>query len=40
MEVLIREVRPDDAEAIIGTAQRQARINGKYVDEIIIERFL
>ena len=25
---------------IIGTAQRQARINGKYVDEIIIERFL
>jgi len=25
---------------IIGTAQRQAKINGKYVDEILIERFL
>jgi L-amino acid N-acyltransferase YncA len=25
---------------IVGTAQRQAKVNGKYVDEIIIERFL
>lgn len=25
---------------IVGTAQRQAKFNGKYVDEIIIERFL
>jgi RimJ/RimL family protein N-acetyltransferase len=25
---------------IVGTARRQARLNGKYVDEIIIERFL
>ncbi len=25
---------------IIGTAHRQARINGKYVDEILIEKFL
>jgi len=25
---------------IVGTAQRQAKINGKYIDEIIIERFL
>ena len=25
---------------IVGTAQRQAKINGTYVDEIIIERFL
>ena len=25
---------------VIGTAQRQARLNGKYVDEIMIERFL
>ena len=25
---------------IVGTAQRQARVKGKYVDEIIIERFL
>lgn len=25
---------------IVGTAQRQAKVNGRYVDEIIIERFL
>jgi L-amino acid N-acyltransferase YncA len=25
---------------LVGTARRQAKINGKYVDEIIIERFL
>ncbi len=25
---------------IIGTAQRQAKLNGKYIDEILIERFL
>jgi L-amino acid N-acyltransferase YncA len=25
---------------IVGTAERQARVNGKYVDEIIIEKFL
>jgi L-amino acid N-acyltransferase YncA len=25
---------------IIGTAQRQARVHGKYVDEIMVERFL
>ena len=25
---------------IIGTAQRQAKINGRYVDEILVERFL
>ncbi|MCI0661725.1 MAG: GNAT family N-acetyltransferase [Acidobacteria bacterium] len=25
---------------IVGTAQRQAKINGRYVDEIIIEKFL
>lgn len=25
---------------IVGTAQRQAKLNGKYVDEIMIERFL
>jgi L-amino acid N-acyltransferase YncA len=25
---------------IVGTAQRQAKVNGKYIDEIIIERFL
>ncbi len=25
---------------IIGTAQRQAKIRGKYIDEILIERFL
>jgi len=25
---------------IVGTLQRQAKLNGKYVDEIIIERFL
>jgi L-amino acid N-acyltransferase YncA len=25
---------------IVGTAQRQAKLNGKYVDEIIIEKFL
>jgi len=25
---------------IVGTAQRQAKINGRYVDEVIIERFL
>jgi L-amino acid N-acyltransferase YncA len=25
---------------IVGTAQRQAKINGQYVDEIIVERFL
>ena len=25
---------------IVGTAQKQARFNGKYVDEIIIEKFL
>lgn len=26
--------------SIVGTAQRHARLNGKYVDEIIIEKFL
>jgi RimJ/RimL family protein N-acetyltransferase len=25
---------------VVGTAERQARIRGRYVDEIIIERFL
>jgi len=25
---------------IIGTAQKQAKLNGKYIDEILIERFL
>jgi RimJ/RimL family protein N-acetyltransferase len=25
---------------VVGTARRHARINGKYVDEVIIERFL
>ncbi|MGH9833312.1 MAG: GNAT family N-acetyltransferase [Blastocatellia bacterium] len=25
---------------IVGTARRQAKLNGKYVDEVIIERFL
>jgi RimJ/RimL family protein N-acetyltransferase len=25
---------------IVGTAQRQARIDGRYIDEIMIERFL
>lgn len=25
---------------IVGTAQRQARLNGRYVDEIVIEKFL
>lgn len=25
---------------IVGTAQRQARVNGQYVDEILIEKFL
>jgi RimJ/RimL family protein N-acetyltransferase len=24
----------------VGTARRQAHINGKYVDEVIIEKFL
>jgi RimJ/RimL family protein N-acetyltransferase len=26
--------------SIVGTARRQAKLNGTYVDEIIIERFL
>jgi RimJ/RimL family protein N-acetyltransferase len=25
---------------IVGTAQKQAKIQGRYVDEIIVERFL
>jgi RimJ/RimL family protein N-acetyltransferase len=25
---------------ILGMAQRQAKLNGKYVDELIVERFL
>ena len=25
---------------VVGTAERQARIGGKYVDEVIIEKFL
>ena len=30
----------DQRFQVVGTATRQARINGKYVDEVIIERFL
>ncbi len=49
-EKILTYVRADNAGAlasylqrgfhIIGTAQRQAKIRGTYVDEIIIERFL
>lgn len=49
-EKLMTFVRADNVAAlttylnqgfhIVGTAQRQAKINGIYVDEIIIERFL
>ena len=49
-EKLFTFVRTDNATAlatyvaqgfeIVGTARRQARINGAYVDEIMIERFL
>ncbi len=49
-EKLFTFVRADNPEAlrfygklgfrIVGTAQRQARIGGKYVDEVIIEKFL
>jgi L-amino acid N-acyltransferase YncA len=49
-EKILTYVRADNAGAlasylqrgfhIIGTAQRQAKIKGTYVDEIIIERFL
>ncbi|MBD2528177.1 GNAT family N-acetyltransferase [Nostoc flagelliforme FACHB-838] len=49
-EKILTYVRADNAPAlasylwhgfrIIGTAQRQAKIKGTYIDEIIIERFL
>jgi L-amino acid N-acyltransferase YncA len=49
-EKIISYVRADNPAAlafyqhigfrIIGTAQRQARIGGRYVDEVLIERFL
>ncbi len=49
-EKIFTFIRADNAAAlatylrhgfhIIGTAQRQARFNGRYVDEVIIERFL
>jgi RimJ/RimL family protein N-acetyltransferase len=25
---------------VVGTAQKHAKVNGKYVDEVLIERFL
>ncbi len=40
MDVTMREARPDDAEAVVGTAVKHAKIGGRYVDEIIIEKFL
>ena len=49
-EKLFTYVRADNSAAlasylnqgfeVVGTARRQARINGKYVDEVIIEMFL
>ena len=30
----------DQGFQVVGTAERQAKVNGKYVDEVIIERFL
>ena len=30
----------DQGFRIVGTAEGQAKLNGKYVDEVIIERFL
>jgi L-amino acid N-acyltransferase YncA len=49
-EKILTFIRADNSEAlptylhhgfrIVGTAQRQAKIDGSYVDEIIIEKFL
>jgi len=49
MELLIREDRPGDAEEVVaifnsvieaGIARKHAKLAGKYIDEVLMERLL